>query len=521
MKRLLVLLLVPLLLACSRDLLCPAGEVECGGRCVSLLSDAANCGACGTACGPLAVCAAGACGCAAGATACGDACVALESDPAHCGACEGAACAAADVCSAGGCAAACADGLSACGRACVDFQADRFNCGGCGIGCAAGQACRAGACQADLQVACFSTNEVRSVTADLVPAGPPRLAGAGPIGLAVDGGRVYAANSLSHSLSVLPLDARLPGAEKVLAGDDFENVVAHEGLLFVSSSGTGTLVVYDPSRDRVLDEIVLGDTADVNPRGVAFAGDRAYVALYGKDESSGGQGIAVVDLSGLAACAQDASPPACGAGGACDAGRTCRDGRCVARCGTLARTLPLRPLAGVTDASGLPFPSRVVELGGKLYVSAANLRKETSGPLAGYYVAPAGPSRLVVVDPARGDALEAVPLRTAEGDACENAGALAVNGATVWVSCASMTSPGVMPVDVSGAPSPGALRSVDVGAPGNLAFCGGMGYLTDLWSGQVLRFDPAGATPPLLATVCPLSGGDFPWAWSADVACAP
>lgn len=511
--------------ACSKDTVCPAGETACGGRCVALLSDEANCGACGNACGALSVCAAGACACAPGATACGAACADLESDPAHCGAC-GTACAASDVCSAGACAAACGTGLSACGRACVDLQDDRNHCGACGVACAGGQVCRAGACSADLQVACFTTNDVRAVTADLAPAGPARAAGQGPISLALDAGRVFVANSISHSLSVLPLDARLPGEEVALAGDDFEYVAVNESLAFVSNSGKsfGTEIVYDPAAGRVLDEIVLGATADVNPRGIAFTGGRAFVPLYGQSDGTGaqagGQAIAILDLSGLAACAQpDPAPPACGAGGACPAGRTCRAGACALTCGTLQKTITLRDVPAAFDPPGLPFPSRAVALDGKVYVLLANLQKATSGPSAGYYVDPAGPGRLAVVDTTRGDALSIVSL----GDGCRNPGALALEGSTLWVSCAWAGGPALLPVELSGAaPAPGQLVTVPVGAPGNLAFCGGMGYVTDLWSGNVVRFDPAGKAPPLVADVCPLSDpGPYGWAWPADVACAP
>lgn len=485
------------LAACGKDTVCPAGEKECGGRCVSLLSDEANCGACGTTCDALAICSAGACACAPGATACGATCADLASDTAHCGAC-GNACAASDVCSDGACAPTCGSGLTACDRACVDLAADRSHCGACGISCAAGQTCRAGACSADLQVACFATNEVRPVTADLLPAGPARAAGQGPVSLALDATRIFAANTLSHSLSVLPLDARLAGVEVPFAGDDFEHVAVHRSLVFISNSGLGTEIVYDPGSGRVLDEIVLGATADVNPRGIAFTGTRAFVPLYGRDERTGGQAIAAVDLSGLDRCGQPGPASACG---------------------TLEKTLTLLDVAAAYDAPGLPFPSRALAANGKVYVTLANLKKATSGPSAGYYVDPAGPGRLAVVDTAAGDALSIVSL----GDGCKNPGSLALSGSTLWISCAWAGGPALLPVDLSGAaPVPGTPLVVPVGAPGNLAFCGGMGYLTDLWSGNVARFDPAGTAPPLVASVCPLSDpGPYGWAWAADVACAP
>lgn len=509
-RRLLLLLpvfLPVLLAACDENLVCPAGEAECDGRCVSVLSDAANCGACGVACGAQEACVAGTCACGPGTAACGDACADLASDPANCGAC-GTRCAGADVCSASACAASCGDGLTACDRACVDLDADRYHCGACGQACGAGETCTAGTCQA-LQVACFSTNDVRSVSADLSSVGPARTAedgvGTGPIALAIAGGQVYVANSLSNSVSMLPLDGRLPGTEKVLAGNDFEYVVGHEGVLFVANSGGGTVIVYDPARDRVLDELTFQGRTDTNPRAIAFAGARAFVPLYGgQDEATGGQAIGVLDLADLATCvaAQGTARPPCGA---------------------VQKIIDLRGNAAAFDAPGLPFPSRVAVADDKVLVTLANLKKVTdeTSPLKGFYVDPAGPGRLAVIDTAKGDALTIVSL----GE-CQNPGAIAVNGAEAWVSCGGGAAPGLLRIDVSGAAAvPDAtvlpITGLGLGAPGNLAFCDGMGYVTDQWSGSVLRFDPTGAAAPSTTTVCPTSEGPFGYAWAADVACAP
>ncbi|MBI5067895.1 MAG: hypothetical protein HZB56_06620 [Deltaproteobacteria bacterium] len=62
-------LLAVLLAACKTELVCATGQAECGGRCVSLALDSANCGACGNACGAGTVCSAGTCSaCAATCT---------------------------------------------------------------------------------------------------------------------------------------------------------------------------------------------------------------------------------------------------------------------------------------------------------------------------------------------------------------------------------------------------------------------------------------------------------------------
>jgi len=182
---------------------CAVGETPCGGACVDLLFDAANCGACGVACAagetclrgvcfadtacttdsecddgdPATVdtCVAGVCEygtgpCPAGETECGGACVDLATDPDNCGAC-GAVCPA-RVCEAGVCdiclptveicdgidndcdglvdeeGCGCASGETRCGGACVDLLFDELNCGACGTACAAGQTCLRGVCTA-------------------------------------------------------------------------------------------------------------------------------------------------------------------------------------------------------------------------------------------------------------------------------------------------------------------------------------------------------------------------------------
>jgi hypothetical protein len=495
MKTLLRLLALPLLLlaACNEELVCADGETACGGRCVSLLSDAAHCGACGNACGDAEVCSAGACGCGVGATTCGDACAVLASDPGHCGACE-TSCDGSLVCSEASCAPSCANGLTSCDRACVDLARDRFHCGACGNSCEAGESCTDGACRADLQIACFATNDVRPVTFELEPSGPPRSTAMGPIALALQSGFVYVASSLAHSVTALPLNARLTGEDRILEGADFENLVSHEELLFISNSGRGTLLVYDPARDVVLDEVVLGSTSDVNPRGVAFVKERAFVALNGLSDESGGHSIAILDLAGLRACASSTTTPR-------------------PDCATLEQTIDLRATIGAFDAPGLPFPVGAVAHQDRVYVTLSNLRKPASGDFKDFYIEPAGPGRLAVIDTTAGDALSIVSL-----GACRNPGAVKAEGDALWIACGDASAPGLLRVDVSGAvPAPASeLVALPLGAPGNLAFCNGMGYVTDLWSGQVIRFDPQGAAEPLAVDVCPTMG----FAWASDVACA-
>ncbi|BDG02177.1 MXAN_6577-like cysteine-rich protein [Anaeromyxobacter oryzae] len=522
MRKLLPLLLLALGVACHKELVCPTGEAACGGRCVSLLSDAANCGACGTTCGALETCSAGACGCAPGIATCGGACTDLARDAAHCGGCD-TACTGGDLCQtkdgATACTATCATGYSACGGACVDPQTDPRNCGACGHACAAGETCRAGTCGAAVAIACYASADIRPVDADLQPAGAPRPAEGGPTVIAAAGGTVYSGNGFPAGIGVIPLDDRLPTSLTVLPGNDVEGVTAHGGAVLVSNAGVGTFVVLDAA-GAVLDEVVLPGDAP-NPHGSAVLGTTAYVALYGDGPSAQhatavGQQIAKVDLSQLAACAADTAPPACGAGNACAAGRECRDGLCRVRCGTVTGAIDLLGVAGAADAGGYPFPSRVATAGTKVYVTLANLAfADFGGGFAGYFK-PAGHGKLAVIDTAANDAVSIVDL----GAGCQNPGDLEVRGSTVWVACGSFSfrqdAPGVVvPVDVSGTPRVGAAIDASAIVPGNLAFCGDLGYVTDQASGAVLRFNPVTGAADAPVTVCPTVF----FALASDVAC--
>jgi len=532
--RALLLSLVPLLLfGCTKELTCPQGETDCGGRCAALQTAATDCGACGYACGAGVVCQAGACVCAPGTVSCAGGCFDLLTSPEHCGTggtCAGAvACGGATpFCSAGACATSCGPGLDACGNACADLSADRDHCGTCSTACGPGASCVAGTCRS-IQVACFSTSELRSVSPDLLFTGPARATGQGPISLALANGEVWSADSLDVTLSALPLDPTLPGATATLSGSDLEFVGQSAGLLFVSNSKGGTVIVYDPAGGRVLDEVPFTGQVNPFPHGIAFLNGRAFVALYGQDDVSDGQAVAVLDLSGVPGCAAaDPSPPACGAGNSCPAGRVCRAGVCPLQCATLQKVIDLRAVPGSADAPGLPFPSRAVAAGSKVYVTLANMMKATSGPLAGYYVDPAGPSKLAVIDTAAADAVSIVPL-----PGCQDAGGLTALGTSLWVACADSSGPALVPVALSGTgPVPAAPVApwgvpqppVAFGAPGNIAFCGPMGYVTDLWSGTVLRFDPSApsaAAQVAGAAVCPASAGPYGYAWAADVLCTP
>jgi hypothetical protein len=84
-------------------------------------------------------------GCPAPFMVCGSVCTAVNFDPTNCGSC-GNACAAGQACRAGACmTTTCPSGVL-CGSTCTDTGSDNANCGSCGMSCPAGQRCSAGSC---------------------------------------------------------------------------------------------------------------------------------------------------------------------------------------------------------------------------------------------------------------------------------------------------------------------------------------------------------------------------------------
>jgi hypothetical protein len=129
----------------SCRILCPPGQTECSGACVSLDRDPANCGACGTACRDDQICQRSACACSGSRTDCRGVCVDTRVDPDNCGAC-GTACAATEACVEGECTVTCPRGTTACGGFCVDISSNRSHCGECDNACAEGESCVDGEC---------------------------------------------------------------------------------------------------------------------------------------------------------------------------------------------------------------------------------------------------------------------------------------------------------------------------------------------------------------------------------------
>lgn len=133
---------------------CGEGLTDCGGSCVDLSADMANCGACGAICESSLVgvaCIAGECvrtSCpAALPLQCGETaedCVDPMTDPTNCGGC-GIVCG--GECIGGLCGAfECGSGNIVCGGFCANPSVDPNNCGGCGIVCGDGLTCFEGVC---------------------------------------------------------------------------------------------------------------------------------------------------------------------------------------------------------------------------------------------------------------------------------------------------------------------------------------------------------------------------------------
>jgi len=345
-------------------------------------------------------------------------------------------------------------------------------------------------------VACFATDDVRAIAPDLATRASPRPAGDGPIALALVGGDVWAAASLSGSLSRLPLPPSTTSQELLVGGKDFEGAVAAAGKLLLANAGAGSLVVFDPASSTVVDELPLGATALVNPKGIAYVGGAApkvFVSLYG-DSATGnpavGQAVVVLGAGGLAACGMATGP-----------------GHCLTLDGTL-------DVSAGADAPGLAFPGRAVTVDSRVYVTISNLKLGSFG----FFTDPAGPGRLAVIDGAT-DALGFVSL----GAGCGNPGGVAAHGHTIWVACGAFGASGLVEVDVSvDPPVVSAVHAAPVLAPGNVTFCADRGFLTDQYSGDVYPFLPLdyAASPAAATTVCPVSAGPNGFAWAADVVCA-
>ena len=383
-----------------------------------------------------------------------------------------------------------------CGGQCAALASDPANCGACGRSCLAGESCSAGLCCQGSQcppavyAACFNGSAVQGATDGAVAVGAPVAVESGPVALAWRGTSLWVANSISNTVDRMEVSASglapggpFPTVRIPVSGpfSDLEFLAEYAGRLYVSNAAIGTLVVIDPAADQpIVAEWDLG--AGSYPQGIAFAGNKAYVALNGTGA------VAVVDLAAL----------------------------------RVTKTLSLSALA---SPGGFALPSRLLVVGSRLYVTLWNLD-------ASYF--PAGNGRLAVIDTTTDELVPGVnPVDL--GSACENPAGLAVTGHVLAVTCgffpwnatgpADIVGAAFVPVDLSGTvPVVGtAVPARDLApvpapfAPGAITFCNGMGFVGDRFSGRVFRFDASSGRVTAQGLVCaPTSTGS---SFVADVAC--
>ncbi len=398
----------------------------------------------------------------------------------------------------------CSSGEKLIGDTCYALQSDPLNCGSKGTACGAGQGCSAGACvdctstpgacTTDLLAACFDSNQVLPLRADLVQSGAPFSVDSGPTAFARLGTTLYVANSLSSTISAITLSppsaTRGANAIAVRSGaagsGDLEGLAAHGGLLWAANSAAGTLVAIDAAKGTAVDEVALAAKAGdaTRPLGIAFVdapSKKAYVALSGTDE------VAVVDVTTVPG----------------------------------VRLVERISLASLATPGALAGPSRLLATGGKVYVTLNNAFDASFAPVAG------AQGRLAVIDPAT-DAV--VGAATDLGLACSNPSGLAISGTTLWVGCGrqifdpktfavtGLAGTALVPVELGGASPVAGTALTTTSAIGGVAICGERGYAAASESGTMISFDPKARTITSSTLVCPASPGMG--SFVADVACA-
>jgi hypothetical protein len=385
----------------------------------------------------------------------------------------------------------CASDQKVCSNACVSVLTDSANCGACGHTCGTGQGCSAGACvdcsanpaacTAEVVVACFATDDVRFVAQDLTQVGPSLAVGTGPASLASISGTFFVANDLASTITpftLAPLSAST-AIDVPFTGalGDLSTLAAHGGLLWASNDQANTLVVVDPAAARVIAELPLAQTQGerVNPKGIDFDGNKAYLALY--DAGA----VAVLDVT---------TPSA-------------------------PKVLKRIDVSKYATSPANASPSNVLAANGKIHVTLANIQDATFTQVAGAH------GKLVVIDPSTDTVVGDTALDL--GPDCLDASALVLSGTTLWVGCGyndlfvthSVLGGGLMPVSLAGStPQAGSVVKSASGIDA-LAVCGGKGYAGASESGKVLQFDPATGSFLASADICPIKG----YAFVADLAC--
>lgn len=395
----------------ATGIVCREGTNRCGTGCADYATDRRNCGDCGQACASGQVCSDKKCVCQAGTELCDGRCVATASDPTACGRC-GVVCAAGEVCEASQCRGACTLGVSTrCGNSCVDVSRDALNCGGCGQPCQGGQACVSGSCTSDVVVACFSSGQVRGVTAANLERAPLADVGTGPAALATMSGVLLSADGIDRSLVQAVVRPGAPTWAEVTGRSLRTGAVPNQLLvdgefLYVVNAESGTLqVVRRGSADgdaglplSTVQELPFG--ANTYPQALAKVGSSVWVPLYGgygASAADAGQRVVEVDVS------SPASPRIVG--------------------DVSLKSLDLHAFDGGRPVAR-PFSATVSN--GRVYVALNNFNGDCT-PLC----IPAGPGLLARIEPAT----KAVSVIDLGADACLNPQWVAPLGDGVAVAC--------------------------------------------------------------------------------------
>lgn len=110
--------------------------------------------------------------------------------------------------------------------------------------------------------------------------------GAGPQGVAVDGGRAYVANQRDATVSVVDL-ASGAVVQTIPVGTSPGGLAVAQGRLVVADNGAGAVSIVDLAAGTVSATVAVGS----QPWGVAVAGTAAFVANYGSGT------VSVIDLA--------------------------------------------------------------------------------------------------------------------------------------------------------------------------------------------------------------------------------
>ncbi len=497
---------------------CMGGTTECNVTCVYLNLDPANCGGCGIACQPRAICVPptdggglGECQCPAGLNVCDGTCSDPTTDPHNCGGCAGdggTVCSGGQVCAptdagSGACETSCGTAVE-CNGSCVTLSTDPNNCGTCGNVCPQGYGCHAtpngtaaGSCLPDAVVACISNTGTVAPIFDspLQPVVGPGVPGGtvpGALGILGDGllvgaegplGELALENLARVAPEAPPLGAQGPTFIEVdtrSAAGSFVYVVDGVGNTLVVLTGPPAAAAQVLLPDGGLQGLglavdggyIFGPNADPQP--YARVGNEIFVPLYGgfpPDNQVPGGTVVRLDVT---------NPSLPVLVGSYD-----------------LNSLPLQTFDG---GPSIPRPNQALLHGGDVYVVLNNLDANYGA---------AGPSVLVKIDPAQapdGGQGGIAQLVTLDAGVCLNAGAMAENAATggLLVSCfgqaqfdssfntVAVDRSAVLSLDVDDTlVSSWSPQCPDGGAPctppiaGQLAVVNGRAYVGDSSSGRV------------------------------------